>query len=361
MANLYGFGRLAWNPNLSSEAIAEEWTRQTFGHDPLVVQTIVAMQLSSWPIYESYTGPLGIGTLTDIIHVHFGPAAESSEYNGWGQWHRANKTGLGMDRTVATGTGFTSQYRPPVAAMFESLENCPDDLLLFMHHVPYTHVLGNGKTVIQHFYDEHYDGAQAAARLVDQWRTLDGRIDQQRFREVLERLEYQAAHAQVWRDSICRWFMNRSKIPDEKGRVGNYPNRVEAEDAKLDGYVVTDIEPWEAASGRGAVQLTSAKMSGTIRFLCEANQGPYDLHVRYFDEQDGVSKFKLFVRGEQVDEWQASNQLPTPSNLPDSHTSNRRTVRGVELEPGDEIRIEGEADGNEFAGVDYIELDIAED
>ena len=125
------------------------------------------MLLRSWPIYESYTGPLGIGTLTDIIHIHFGPAPESSEYNGWGQWHRANETGVGMDRTVATGTGFIGQYHPPVAALFESLETCPDDLLLFMHHVPYTHKLHNGKTVIQHFYDTHYQGAEDAERLVD--------------------------------------------------------------------------------------------------------------------------------------------------------------------------------------------------
>ena len=64
-----------------------------------------------------------------------------------------------MDRTVATGTGFIGQYPPAVAAMYESLDTCPDELLLFMHHVPYTHVLHSGKTVIQHIYDTHYEGA----------------------------------------------------------------------------------------------------------------------------------------------------------------------------------------------------------
>ena len=145
MANLYGFGRLAWDPDLSSRRIADEWTRHTFGHDPQVVDTIVDMQLRSWPIYEKYTGSLGIGTLTDIIHVHFGPAPESSEHNGWGQWHRSNETGTGMNRTVATGTGYIGQYAPPVAAMFESLETCPEELLLFMHHVPYTHKLSSAR------------------------------------------------------------------------------------------------------------------------------------------------------------------------------------------------------------------------
>src|SRR5207247_1463995 len=79
--------------------------------------------------------------------------------NGWGQWHRADGQTIGMDRTVATGTGFIGQYAAAVAAMYESLERCPDELLLFMHHVPYTHVLKSGKTVIQHIYDSHYEGA----------------------------------------------------------------------------------------------------------------------------------------------------------------------------------------------------------
>jgi alpha-glucuronidase len=356
MANLYGFGRLAWNADLSSREIAEEWTRQTFGHDEKVVDTIVDMLLHSWPIYEQYTGNLGIGTLTDIIHVHFGPAPESSEYNGWGQWHRANETGVGMNRTVATGTGFTAEYRPQVAAMFEALETCPDELLLFMHHVPYTHVLQSGKTVIQHFYDEHYEGAEAAAGLVDPWRRLEGRVDEQRYREVLERLQFQAGHAQVWRDAICRWFMKRSGIADERGRVGNYPGRLEAEEAKLEGYAATSITPWEAASGRGAAQLPDDPDRGAVSFAFDGEPGWYELHVQYFDEEDGVSQFRARVGEQLIDQWQADQHVPTPSDLPNSHTSSRRTIGGVALRPGDVIRIEGAADRGERAGVDYIEL-----
>ena len=96
------------------------------------------------------------------IGSHYGPGIESSERNGWGQWHRADKEGIGMDRTVATGTGYIGQYPPEVAAMFESLNDCPDNLLLFFHHVAYRDVLHSGKTVIQHVYDSHYDGAAEA-------------------------------------------------------------------------------------------------------------------------------------------------------------------------------------------------------
>jgi len=220
MANLYGFGRLAWDPQLSAERIVEEWTRLTFGSDPLVVKTVSAMQLSSWNIYESYTGPLGAGTLTNITGNHFDPGPESSEENGWGQWHRADHVGIGMDRTVATGTGYIGQYPAEVQKLFEPLNRCPDNLLLFFHHVPYTYVLHSGKTVIQHVYDSHYDGADRARDFIAQWQTLSGHIDQERYSDILARLQYQAGEAVVWRDAICNWIYRLSGIPDAKSRVG---------------------------------------------------------------------------------------------------------------------------------------------
>jgi alpha-glucuronidase len=260
-----------------------------------------------------------------------------------------------MDRTVATGTGFIGQYQPPVAAMFESLATCPDDLLLFMHHVPYTHELRSGKTVIQHFYDTHYQGADAASGLVSQWQKLRGRIDEQRFNEVLQRLEYQAAHAQVWRDAICRWFQQRSGIQDELGRVGTYPNRFEAEDGQLDGYQVTEIVPWEAASGSQGVQLIDHS-TGSVRFRYNGSPGSYELRIQCFDEEDGVSHFKVYVGERLIDQWQADQRLPTPTTLPDAHSSIRRAIRDVALQRNDEIRIEGSADDGERAGIDYIEI-----
>ena len=137
-ANLYAFGRLAWNSDLSSKQMIEEWTKLTFGRDVQVLATVSRIQLSSWRTYENYTGPLGLQTLTDIVGNHFGVAVEASERNGWGQWHNADAQGVGMERTVAKGTGYTSQYPAAVARRYESLESCPDELLLFLHHVPYT-------------------------------------------------------------------------------------------------------------------------------------------------------------------------------------------------------------------------------
>jgi alpha-glucuronidase len=357
MANLYGFGRLAWNPSLASKDIAEEWTRLTFGHDPLVVGTIVDMLLRSWSIYEDYTGPLGAGTLTDIINIHYGPGIESSEDNGWGQWHRADQEGIGMDRTVATGTGFIGQYPPRVERMYESLETCPDELLLFLHHVPYAHVLHSGKTVIQHIYDSHYQGARDAARLVNKWKALKDRVDDQRYREVLEHLEYQAGHAIVWRDAICNWFMYKSGITDDEGRVGNHPNRFEAESMQLEGYEPQNVTPWETASGGQCAQSIAPNGRGTLSLEYKGEPGRYDLSVQYFDENDGESQYRLLVAGQEVDRWTADGSLP--DDKPSGHTSTRHTSRGIDLRPGDQIRIEATAEGDERAAVDYLTIEPA--
>jgi len=235
MANLYSYGRLAWNPDQSAEQISAEWTRLTFGNNPRVVSTISTMLLPSWRIYESYTGPLGVGTLTDILGSHYEPNPDSAEHNGWGQWIRADAQGVGMDRTIATGTGYIGQYSPNVQKKYETLTACPDELLLFMHHVPYIYVLHSGKTVIQHIYDSHYEGAAKAAGLVGQWESLRGKIDDQRYEEVLSKLTYQAGQAIVWRDTVVNWFFKKSGIPDAKGRIAQNHNPLTGSVPYLDG------------------------------------------------------------------------------------------------------------------------------
>ena len=352
-ANLYAFGRLAWDPGVSSRRIAEDWTRLTFGDDPKLVATVVEMQLSSWRTYENYTGPLGLQTLTEITGTHYGPAVEASERNGWGQWHRADEKGVGMDRTSATGTGFIGQFRPEVARIYESLATCPDDLLVFMHHVPYTYVLHSGKTVIQYIYDSHYAGAETAAAYVRQWKSLQPFVDERRYREALAQLEYQAGSAQVWRDSVVSWFLKTSGIPDAGGRAGRYPGRVEAESMQLDGYVPTKATPWETASGGLAVECPAARCTAGFRF--DGVAGWYTLRVRYFDRSDGVSHFRLSVGSQRIDEWDADDRLP--SRKIDGAASTRRVIEGVALRPGDEIRIEGVPGGAERAPLDYIEIE----
>jgi alpha-glucuronidase len=353
MANLYAFGRLAWNPDLTPEAIAAEWTRQTISTDPQVVATVDKMLMQSWPAYVDYTGFLGTQTLTDITGSHYGPNIESSERNGWGQWHRDDAQGIGMDRTVANGTGFIGQYPPEVAKMYESLATCPDNLLLFFHHVPWTYKLHSGKTVIQYVYDSHYKGAEEAAQLGAEWATLRGKIDHGLYEDERARLEYQAGHAIVWRDAIVQYFLKESGIADEKGRAGHYPGRLEAEDARLTGYTVFDVNPWEDASGGKAV--TCAETSCAAEWTYADKAGRFDIAVQYFDLQGGAAHFKLEVNGNTIASWAADATLP--SRRPNGDNSTRYTARGVPLKPGDVLRVQGTPDGSDPAALDYIEIE----
>jgi alpha-glucuronidase len=239
-----------------------------------------------------------------------------------------------------------------VAKVYESLETCPDDLVLFLHHVPYTYKLHSGKTVIQYIYDSHYEGADAVAGYVREWKSLKGRIDDRRFDEVLAQLQYQAAHAEVWRDAVTSWFLRASSIPDAKGRAGRYPGRIEAESMKLEGYTVRDVTPWEAASGGKAVACPVAPCTASLRY--DGPPGWYTLHVQYFDLNGAVSRFRLSVANQLVDEWTAADHLP--ARKIDASSSTRRVISGIALRPGDDIRIEGVPDGREVAALDYIEI-----
>ncbi|TCC50854.1 glycoside hydrolase [Kribbella capetownensis] len=207
-ANTHGYARLVWNPALAAEEVAEEWVRMTFGSDDRVVRTLTSMLLGSWETYEDYTSPLGSGFLIGIDH--FTPSPESNA-----PWNRADAEGAGFDRTVATGVGFTAHYHPPLSQQYESLASCPDELLMFIHHVPYSHRLHSGKTMIQHIYDTHFDGLDAVHGLRASWRSLRSRVDRRRYDTTLERLDRQVEQATLWRDSIVGYYFDKGRVLDE--------------------------------------------------------------------------------------------------------------------------------------------------
>ena len=336
-ANLYGFGRLAWNPDLSAQRIIDEWTRLTFGSDPKAVETINAIQLNSWRTFENYTGPLGLQTLTDIVGNHYGVAVEASERNGWGQWHRADEKGVGMDRTVATGTGYIGQYRPAGGQSVRIAGDLP------------------GRSAALHAPRAVHP--QAALR-------QDGDPVHLRFalrrrgggRRVGARLEVAArphrrpalprgpgatgipggAHRSLARrrERLVPPHLRHRRREESRGQ---HPGRTEAEAMKLDGYTVRDITPWETASGGKAITCPQAKCTAALRY--EGAPGWYTLHVQYFDLNGAVSRFQLWVGTQLVDEWTASDHLP--ARKLDSSSSTRRVISGIALRPGDEIRIEG--------------------
>ena len=126
----------------------------------------------------------------------------------------------------------------------------------------------------------------------------------------------------------------------------------EAEAMTLDGYVVEPVTPWETASGGKAIGCPRQACSAAFRW--KGTPGWYRIAVQYFDERDGVARYRLFVGEQLIDEWLADDDLP--SDAPNGHTSTRRTVTGIALRPGDEIRIEGATDAKDRADIDYLEI-----
>lgn len=363
MANLYAYGRLAWDPTADSVALLEAWTRLTFGVDPVVVDAVTRMSMASWPAYENYTGNLGIQTLTDITGPHYGPKPQSQDDNGWGQWTRADADSIGMDRTVWNGTGFAGQYPAEVAALYEDPATTPNELLLWFHHVPYTHRLrGTNTTIIQHFYDAHYAGAATAQTFPAQWEAVRGRVDAERFDAVAFRLAYQAGHALVWRDAINDFYRAKSGLADACGRVGRHPWRLEAEAMALaGGYAVVAIDPFETASGARAIAVvarnatTATATTPPLAFPA----GAYDVAVNYFDVGGGRARWELLLNDAPLGAWTGDleDRLGhATSPRPDGHSATRIYFRAVDLAPGDVLRIVGHPDGIETAAVDYISV-----
>ena len=356
MSNFYAFGRLAWDPTLDSADILQEWTSLTFGLDENVRDVVVDMSMSSWQAFENYSGNLGITTLSDTyLHYSFNPAARDDSSTA-GIWTRAYQDSVGMDRTSWNGTGYSAQYPPEVDDAFEHTDTTPDDLMLWFHHVPYTFKLHSGRTVIQTFYDDHYAGAETANSYHGMWGSLRGKIDEERFNEVLYMLEYQAGHSIAWRDGINEYFRNLSGIPDKRNRVRNHPWRLEAEDMDLDGYAVVDVEPPVAASGYKAIVTNG---TGTASGKLDFPDGTYDLAVNYYDVIGGQATYEAWINDDLVAQWVGDSEDMLAHDFSvyvDSHSAIRKTFEGIRIARGDRITIKGTADGIEQAPLDYISL-----
>jgi len=217
-ANLYGFGRLAWDPDLETGEITDEWVRLTFGDDPEVVETVTDVLHSSWSAVIDYsTGGIGLMHMmyngSAYLENHYDPGPEE-----WPGYTGVAEDGIGKDRN-SRGNGYSQQYTGYWADVYDDPDTCPEELLLFFHHLQWDHELSDGRTVVQTLYDNCHAGVEEAARLRDAWRTLKGEVDDERFRHVAERLDEQVEHAGIWRDRLCEYFYEYADIPDESGRV----------------------------------------------------------------------------------------------------------------------------------------------
>ncbi|MGF0666486.1 alpha-glucuronidase family glycosyl hydrolase [Stenotrophomonas maltophilia] len=214
-ANWYAFGRLAWNPQQSARAIAEDWAALTFSPDPQVTSPIVRMMMGSREAAVDYMTPLGLHHLMARGH-HYGPGpwVDGGPRADWTSvyYHRADSQGIGFDRS-AGGSNAVGQYAPQVAEVYGDPERVPESLLLWFHHVPWDRRMRSGRTLWDELVGRYSRGVRQVRSMQDTWAALRDRIDPQRHRHVAAFLQIQHDEAQWWRDASVAYFQSLSGRP----------------------------------------------------------------------------------------------------------------------------------------------------
>jgi alpha-glucuronidase len=214
-ANWYTFGRLAWNPNLSTQQIANEWIAMTLTHDPYASRVITRIMLESHEAVVDYMTPLGLHHLFWGGH-HYGPAPwwDKEARADWNPvyFHKAESNGVGFDRT-RTGSNTVAQYHAAVREHFRKLDACPEKFLLWFHHVRWNYRMRSGRTLWDEMALHYQRGVDWVRATRKQWAALKGVIDDERYKEVAQKLAIQERDAIVWRDACLLYFQTFSKRP----------------------------------------------------------------------------------------------------------------------------------------------------
>lgn len=215
-SNWYAFGRLAWNPALTSEQIAEEWLRQTFSGEEQLLGSVKQLMMDSRETCVSYMMPLGIHHIFAGTH-HYGPEPWYSPKGLRADWtppyyHRADSIGLGFDRTLA-GSANVKQYPEELCRLYNDINTCPENLLAWFHHVPWDHRMKNGRTFWDELCHKYDDGVHQARHFLTVWDAMQPYVDRQRFDEVQRKLRIQARDAEWWRDACLLYFQTFSHRP----------------------------------------------------------------------------------------------------------------------------------------------------
>ena len=208
-ANWYAFGRLAWNPQLSSEDIAREWLRQTFTRAEAFVEPMVTVMTESREACVDYMMPLGLHHIFKADH-HYGPEPDGNQPHFPEEWkpvyyHKADRQGVGFDRS-SRGTNATSQYREPYRSQYDDPATCPEEYLLWFHHLPWDYRLKSGRTLWGELTWLYNRGVASVESHVAIWHQMKNYVDARRFAEVSERLKLQEENAREWRDTCLGYF-----------------------------------------------------------------------------------------------------------------------------------------------------------
>ncbi|WP_373729360.1 alpha-glucuronidase [Bacteroides heparinolyticus] len=215
-ANWYAFGRLAWNPSLSSEAIADEWLRQTFSKEKEFVEPIGRLMLRSHEAAVDYMMPLGLHHIFAWGH-HYGPEPWCNVPGARPDWmpsyyHRAGANGIGFDRS-RTGSHATAQYPDSLCRLYDDPSTCPEQYLLWFHHLPWNHRMKSGRTLWDELCHRYDSGVQQVREFQKTWDRVESLIDAERFRDVQSRLKTQLRDAVWWKDACLLYFQEFSKLP----------------------------------------------------------------------------------------------------------------------------------------------------
>lgn len=277
-ANWYAFGRLAWNPNMSSRQIADEWGEMTFTHERQTVQVLTRLLLESREAVVNYMMPLG---LTHMMQGgnHYGPqpGRDAATY-----FHRADANGLGFDRTV-TGSGMVNQYQAGARERFASLATCPDEYMLWFHHVPWDYKMRSGRTLWDELCLHYQSGVNWTGKARKDWDMLFGTIDPQRRVAIAAKLAIQERDAIEWRDTCLSYFQTFSKRPLPTG-VGHPPQIVTAapREPVLTGDATKEVLPLTVFKNLQAGKKQTVLVYGTSLSI----NGEWAKAVKeYFDRQ----------------------------------------------------------------------------
>jgi alpha-glucuronidase len=214
-ANWFALGKLAWNPNNTSKQIAEEWVKLTFNTDAETQKTIVNLMLNSREIYVNYTNPLGLHHVMGESH-HFGPEpwVSKAPRPDWTAlyYHKADTSGIGFDRTN-TGSKTLQQYQPELRNLYENVDTCPLEYLLWFHHVAWDKKLSSGRTLWDEMVSRYYEGVKSVEKMQAEWTKVKGKVDEETFENVEARLKTQLKEALWWRDASVLYFQQFSQMP----------------------------------------------------------------------------------------------------------------------------------------------------
>jgi alpha-glucuronidase len=214
-ANWFAYGRLAWNHTLTSEEIANDWIRMTFSNEDAVVTPVEKIMMGSREATVNYMTPLGLHHIMGWNHHHGpGPWIKDKHRADWTSvyYHKADSLGIGFNRT-ATGSNALEQYSKSVADKFTSLATCPEEFLLWFHHLPWDYKMKSGKTLWNELCHHYYQGVDSVQSMQNTWTSLKGKIDDERFNQVEMLLSQQYEEATIWRNACVLYFQTFSKRP----------------------------------------------------------------------------------------------------------------------------------------------------